>query len=238
LLFWVDGATCLLAALASLCFFPGSRPEVSAEGSHAEPAKAEWWRDRIFLGVLAVTLGVALVFSQLFSTFGMYLKTAAGLPESRIGGLVAINTGLIVIVQMPLTHGTDRFSRTRLTALGALLLGAGFALMPFGNSLAYLAATVVVWTFGEMLTLPLLTTLTSLRASAAAQGRYQGLYTMSYSMGITAGPALGTWVYTVFGGRTLWMAVGGVATLAAGGMLALSRKWDGRSEAFPPPGAL
>jgi len=239
LLFWVDGVTCLLAAVASVWFFPGSRPDPSAaSAAGAEGPNPDWRRDRIFLGVLAVTLGVALVFSQLFSTFGMYLKASAGLAESRIGGLLAVNTGLVVIVQMPLTHGTDRFSRTRLTALGAVLLGAGFALTPFGNSLPYLALTVVVWTFGEMLTLPLLTTLTSLRASAGAQGRYQGLFTMSYSLGVTAGPALGTWIYTAFGGRTLWMSVGAIATLAAAGMLALSRKWDGRTEAFPPPGAL
>ena len=238
LLFWVDGVTCLLAAAASLWFFPGSRPEPAVPGGAAQHPEIDWWRDRIFLGVLAVTLGIALVFSQLFSTFGMYLKESAGLPESRIGGLVAVNTGFIVLVQMPLTHATDRFSRTRLTAIGALLLGAGFALTPWGNSLSYLAATVIVWTFGEMLTLPLLTTLTSLRASSAAQGKYQGLFTMSYSMGVTVGPALGTWVYTAFGGRTLWMAVGAVGTAAAAGMFALSRRWDGRTAAFPPPGAL
>ena len=236
LLFWADGVTCLLAALASLRFFPDSRPEVIAAGP-PESAKVEWWRDRIFLGVLIITFGVALVFSQLFSTYGMYLKTAVGLGESRIGGLVAINTGLIVIVQMPLTHGTDRFSRTRLTALGALLLGIGFALTPFGNSLGYLAATVVVWTFGEMLTLPLLTTLASLRASEVAQGRYQGLFAMSYGVGITIGPALGTWAYTDFGGLVLWIAVGCLATGVAAAMLALSRKWDGRTQARPGSGS-
>lgn len=230
LLFWVDGGTCLLAALASWRFFPASRPEgTAADHAAARAAGAGWWRDSIFLAVLVVTFGVALAFSQLISTYGVYLKDVVGLPESRIGGLVAINTALIVIVQMPLTHGTDRFSRTRLTALGALLLGGGFALTPFADSLPYLAATVVVWTFGEMLTLPLLTTLASLRASAAAQGQYQGLFSMSYGLGVTVGPALGSWTYASYGGRVLWGAVGCVAAGAALVMAALSRRWDGRS---------
>lgn len=229
LLFWVDGATCLLAAMVSWRFFP-SRSDAKTTGMRAAgTGEAHWWQDRIFLGVLLGTFGIALTFSQLLSTYGMYLKTAAGLAESRIGGLLAVNTALIVIVQMPLTHGTDRFSRTRLTALGALLLAAGFALTPFGNSLPYLAGTVVVWTFGEMLTLPLLTTLASLRASAASQGRYQGLFAMSYSLGVTIGPAVGTWAYTAFGGRVLWLAVGCVASAVSVFMLALSSKWDGRS---------
>lgn len=81
-----------------------------------------------------------------------------------------------------------------------------------------------------MLTLPLLTTLVSLRASASAQGRYQGLYTMSYSVGVTIGPVLGTWIYTTFGGPMLWTAVGGVGAIVAGSMLILSLKWDGLAQ--------
>jgi MFS family permease len=229
LLFWVDGATCLLAALAALWLFPASRPEAHAAAQAPGPqADARWWDDRIFLGLLAITTGTSLVISQIFSTYGMYLKNG-GLNEARIGGLIAINTGLIVIAQMPLVHATERFSRTRLTAAGALLLGAGFASTALASSIPYLAVTVVVWTFGEMLTLPLLTTLVSLRASAASQGQYQGLFAMSYSLGTTFGPVFGTWVYAAAGGPTLWASVGCAGGVVAAGMLLLSFEWNGRT---------
>jgi predicted MFS family arabinose efflux permease len=229
LLFWVDGLTCLLAAAASLRFFPAPRP-VSAEGElhHDGRTPIRWLDDRIFIGLMAISFIIAMVFAQLFSTLGMYLKLSAGLPESQIGGLIAINTALIVIFQMPLTHATAHFSPTRVVALGALLLGAGFALTPWSNSVPYLAATIVVWTFGEMLTLPVMMALVSLRAPTGAQGRYQGLYTMSYSLGITVGPAAGTWVFTTSGGTALWLSIGVLGALASAAMLSLSQRWDGR----------
>jgi MFS family permease len=229
LLFWVDGATSLLAALAALLLFPDPRLAASPETPvPSAAAGTRWWRDGRFGALLAVTIGTALIISQIFSTFGVYLKDA-GLTESKIGGLIAVNTGLIVLLQMPLVHGTAHLSRTRLTAAGALLLGVGFAMTPYGAALPYLAFTVVVWTFGEMLTLPLLTTLVSLRAPAAAQGRYQGLFTMSYSLGVTLGPTLGTWTYTAVGGHALWAGVGGTGALVAAAMLLLSFSWDGNS---------
>jgi predicted MFS family arabinose efflux permease len=230
LLFWVDGTTCLLAAAAAWWFFPTNRP---APLVHASPEtttpSARWWDDRVFLALLSATFVFGLVFSQIFSTYSLYLKQVAGLIESRIGPLFAVNTGLIVLLQMQLTHGTERFSRTRLAALGALLLGAGLASIPLaGGNVFALAATVVVWTFGEMLTLPLFTTMVSLRASAGSQGRYQGLWTMSYSLGVTFGPMAGTWIYVTKGPATLWTAVGLVSVSLAIALVGLSTHWDGK----------
>lgn len=229
LLFWADGVTSLLAALAAWRLFPTSRPESHPETVTAAPLeRGDWKRDRVFLGLLAGTTGASLVISQIFGPYAVYLK-GVGLSEARIGWLIAINTGLIVLVQMPLIHATDHLSRTRLTAAGSLLLGAGIAATGLGRSLPYLAATVVVWTFGEMLTLPLLTTLASLRAPANAQGRYQGLLLMSYGVGTTLGPGLGTWVYASYGGGVLWPAVGATGTIVAAALMLLSLRWDGRA---------
>ena len=43
--------------------------------------------------------------------------------------------------------------------LSFLLLGAGLGLMPLGRGFAFGALTVAVWTFGEMLSMPLVTAL-------------------------------------------------------------------------------
>jgi MFS family permease len=228
LLFLVDGATCLVAALTAWRFFPVSRPPRLDDPAASPAGPASRWRDdRVFVALLALTTGTALVITQIFSTYGLYLKHV-GLDERRIGGLLVVNTSLIVIAQMPLAHAVERFSRTRVTALGALLLGAGFAAIPFGSSFLYLAAAAAVWTFGEMLTLPMLTTLVSLRAPDGSQGKYQGLFTMGHSLGAMIGPACGTWVFTAMGGRALWTAVGIVAAAVSAGMLWLSFAWDGR----------
>ncbi len=122
----------------------------------------------------------------------------------------------------------------RVTSVGAILLGGGFGLMPLGHSTAFIALTVVVWTFGEMLTLPFLTTLVSLRAPSSEQGRFQGLFAMAYSMGVVVGPSVGPRLFASYGGGVLWTFVTALGLLAAVLLLGLSRFWDGRGVTAPP----
>ena len=128
-LFWVDAVTSLLAAALLLHLFPMAGPH----GEGAPPAPADVrspWRDRPFLLILVVSFSVGLVFAQFLSTFPLYLHEAYGLPENRIGAIVAVNTLLIVAVEMVLMHKLERLRPARVAAVGALLLCTGFASCP------------------------------------------------------------------------------------------------------------
>jgi hypothetical protein len=46
----------------------------------------------------------------------------------------------------------ERFDTLRVIGVGAFFLCAGFALIPLGTTVEALVVTVLVWTFGEMLT--------------------------------------------------------------------------------------
>ena len=108
-----------------------------------------------------------------FSTYPLYLRLHYGMPESGVGRLIAVNTLLD-------RHGRDaadaHAARTsaRVIAIGTLLLGLGFGLTPFGNTTSFAVFSVVVWTFGEILTLPMLLTLTTLRSDPGGDGRVPG----------------------------------------------------------------
>ena len=155
------------------------------------------------------------------------MRSVYDLPENRIGPLLAINTVLIVLFQMVLTHSLKRFSQPQVTALGVVLLGLGFSLMPLGAGFIYAAFTVVIWTCGEMLSLPTLTTLVSLRAPEHRQGKYQGLYSLSFSLGLTAGPYLGLRLYSLHGSGVLWWSCGLLALVLTAVLLLLARRLDG-----------
>ena len=226
-LFWVDAATCLLAALAFLVFFPAGAPR--SDATEQERRSGSWWKDGVFLSVLLASLGTALVFSQLFSTWGPYLRETSGLTEPSIGLLMAVNTVLIVLFQMPLIHAVQRFSGTGVAAAGALFIAAGFGLMDLQRGMAYVACTVVVWTVGEMLAFPTLSTMVSLRAPAQSQGKYQGLYSLTFSFGIVAGPVLGARCSEAAGWGALWLITGAVGLAVAAALGALSLRWDGRT---------
>ena len=85
------------------------------------------------MGLLLIML---TVFSQLFSTFNLYLNTRYGLPENRIGPLWSVNTLMIVIIEMVLLHALRKRNEMKIIALGACFIGTGFALLPLDRSAA------------------------------------------------------------------------------------------------------
>jgi predicted MFS family arabinose efflux permease len=208
-LFWVDGLTTLAAAVLALVLLPSAGPHDGvAPRSSRRP-----WHDLGFLGMLPLIVCVGLVFVQLINTFPLYMREAYGLPENAIGALIAVNTVLIVTVEMFLMHGLRRARPSRVASVGGLLLGLGFALMPFGRSALYAALTVVVWTFGEMLTMPMLMTLVAVRADESSQGEYQGLASLAFAISWVIGPALGMGIYDRLGSDVLWYACGGLGVV-------------------------
>lgn len=73
--------------------------------------------------------------------------------------------------------------------------------------------TVAVWTFGEMLALPILNVLVAARAPASHRGKYMGFYTMAFSIAFILAPVAGTYVYERFGSDTLWYSIGGLGVV-------------------------
>ncbi len=221
-LFWVDGLTGLAAAVIVFRVFPTAGPHGHGRPPVSDAARSPW-RDRAFLFFLVQVFGVALVFSQFLSTFPLYLHEVYGLPESSIGALVAINTLLIVAVEMLLIHRLRNHPEALLAAVGALFLCGGFALMPLGRGFGYAAGTVVVWTLGEMLVSPTISTIAANRADPASQGRYQGLFSLAFAVAMTVGPGLGTRVYSSLGSDVLWFGVGAMGVVIASGLAVVHR---------------
>jgi predicted MFS family arabinose efflux permease len=219
-LFWADGLTTLAAAGLALLFLRSAGPHVDAGSGPAVPARTPW-RNRGFVRLLPLVFGVGLIFAQFFTMFPLYLRSAYGLPESSVGRLIAVNTVLIVAVEMLLMHALRHRRPEGVVAVGTVLLGLGFGLMPFGAGATYAAFTVVVWTFGEMLTLPTLMSLVTLRSDPAALGEYQGLTSLGFAAASTLGPILASWLYAAAGGNSVWYACGGLGLLLGAGFAVL-----------------
>jgi predicted MFS family arabinose efflux permease len=213
-LFWADGLTSLAAAGLALAFLPSAGPHV-AEGPAAKAGAA--WRNAGFARLLPLVFGVGLIFAQFFTMFPLYLRSAYALSESSVGRLVAVNTVLIVAVEMLLMHALSGRRPERVVSVGVALLGLGFGLMPFGSGAGYAAFTVVVWTFGEMLTLPMLMSLVTLRSDPSAIGEYQGLTSLAFAAASTVGPICAAWLYAAAGSDSVWYACGGLGVLLAAG---------------------
>src|SRR5205823_11625052 len=151
-------------------------------------------RDRPFIIFLLATLCITLVDFQMGSSFALHVK-GLGFPSRAYGVLISMNGMLIVAFELFLTQWTRRFAPRSMIALGYLLAGAGFALTGIARTLPALAATVVIWTLGEMVSSPVASAYAVQLAPEQYRGRYLGLVMMMWSLGMVIGPPVGTFVF-------------------------------------------
>lgn len=211
-LFVVDGGTSLLAGVVLVA----ARMVVGRAGDRPKTALA--WKahaDGRFLYFLLAILPVLLVFFQHASSMPLFLVRELGLSTAAFGFLITINTVLIVFLEIPLIGRTARWPHRRTLVLGALLSGAGFGAMAFAHGVVFVAGTVVLWTFGEMLFFPGSAALSTDLAPPNRQGEYSGLYQATFSIAFAAGPWAGTAVLERFGGRVLWGAAFALGLVSA-----------------------
>lgn len=215
LLFVVDAATCLAAAVVLLVTLPATRHFAGEADAGAPRASMAPLRDLPFLLFMLVIFGISVSFFQVFTVLPLHLRDGYGLAENGVGSILALNAGIIVLVEMLLLRRLETRSPMRVAGLGALLIGGGLALLPLGPPLGFAILATVVWTFGEMLTLPIATVIVSMRGSDASTGGYMGVYMVTFGLAFIAAPWAGTRVYDAFGPTTLWLGIGVIGVLAA-----------------------
>jgi MFS family permease len=115
----------------------------------------------------------------------------------------------------------QRLNRSRVIAVGALLVGAGYGLNAVARGPGTFAIGVVVWTVGEILVLPIGNAVVADVAPSHMRGRYQGTYGLSFGMAGFVAPLAGTWIMEQFGTGVLWMSCLGIGLAVAAGHLML-----------------
>jgi predicted MFS family arabinose efflux permease len=173
------------------------------------------------------------VFFQFFSTLPLYLREVYGLQENVIGPLLAVNAIIIALFEMVLLRAIEHLEPLRLVAAGCLLIGLGLGLMPLGRGVLYAAFTVVVWTVGEMLSLPMTNSIAAARGAAGSSGRFLGAYSLAFSIAFIVAPVLGTMVYEQVGHDALWFGVAALGVVLALASFALARSIGGHQDHVP-----
>jgi MFS family permease len=125
---------------------------------------------------------------------------------------------------MVLLHNLRKKRAMSLIALGAVLMGIGFGLLPLGRSFLFAAFTVAVWTMGEILIMPLTATVVSNRADGASAGRYLGLLSFAFSLSMLIAPLVGNWLLASAGGTVLWVIMGGACALTGAGFWIMRKR--------------
>ncbi len=183
------------------------------EGERMGEALRAAARDRRFLFFLLSTLLAALVDMQMGSTFALHV-TFLGFAPHVYGMLISLNAVLVITLELAIINVTQRMSPRPVIALGYLLWGLGFSLTGAARTVPLLATTVVIWTFGEMISSPLIAAYVAQIAPERFRGRYMGLFVTSWSVALCIGPPLGTFVFER-NPAALWAGCGILGLLSA-----------------------
>ncbi len=185
-------------------------------------------RDRAFLFFLVSSVLGAFVYDQANVTFPLHV-TESGLSNADYGLLISLNGLAIVLLELPFTSITQRFPAIPTLAVGSVLVGLGFALNAWAESLAALAFTVLIWTIGEIVYAPVASAYVADIAPVHLRGRYQGAFGLSWGLSFMLGPLLGA-VFFAWNGDAFWLFCGVLGVLSAGLLLAGSRTPRSRTE--------
>jgi MFS family permease len=194
LLFLTDAASSAIFGVISLIALPHGTRTTRSEDRALGGARSAILADRGFLLVLAGIFASAIVYSQTYSTFPIWVRDL-GFDEKLYGFLQGANGFLVVAFELAVTSIALRYARTRMIALGILLTGLGFGAFAVLQTALGMFLAVVVWSFGEMFDSPSVAAYTADRAPSHARGRYQSVLGVTYGLAFTVGPILGTAVY-------------------------------------------
>ncbi|MGC4039507.1 MAG: MFS transporter [Flavobacterium sp.] len=184
-LFWVDGATCILAILIFWAKVKEKKKTAFRDKEHpGEVLTHSVFKDKPFWIFLFTCLVSGVMFFQVFTTIPLYHKEQFNMTEFQTGILLTMNGLLIFLLEMPIVSYVERnkISKVKVVATGCLLMSVSIFLMLINTWAGILVIMMLFMTFGEMFAFPFSNSVALSRAPKGHEGRYMAIYTMSYSM--------------------------------------------------------
>jgi MFS family permease len=235
-LFLADAITSWTYAVIALALLPETRPQARERPDGPQRGFGTVLADRVFRRYWLGSFAMAIAFAQPMAILGLVL-TGRGMSTAVYGELISVNGLIIIVAEFWLSGRTRRFPPAYVMALGALLVGGGFALTGLaGSSLPLLLATVAVWTLGEMLGSPTGQAYLAAIAPPDLRGRYAGGLGLAWGLAFCVGPILGSNALA-FGHGAIWIGsavLGVIAATLFAGLPPVPRPTREAEQALPP----
>ncbi len=178
-LFWVDGATCILAILIFWIKVKEKKKSKYTDKEHpGEILTNSVFKDRPFWIFLGATLITGILFFQLFTTIPLYHKEQFNLSELQTGLLLTLNGVLIFFLEMPIVSYIERhkINKLKVITLGCLAMAISMYLLLVNYWAGILIIMMLFMTFGEMFVFPFSNSFAMSRAPKGHEGRYMAIF--------------------------------------------------------------
>ena len=227
-LFLTDAVISLISAGIVILFLPETKPQVQG---HAKPETMRQtfagykrvFKDTAFLAFIGVSVMMTMVYMNMNSTLGVYLRDEHGISATQYGWLISINAIIVVFFQFWVTRRLEKYKPLLMMAAGSLLYAIGFAMYGFVPTYALFILAMVIITIGEMVVSPFQQSLVASFAPEQMRGRYMAVSGLSWSISFTVGPYFAGLLLDSANPNLLWGFCGLIGILASLGFVFLNK---------------
>jgi predicted MFS family arabinose efflux permease len=228
-LFIADAIISLIAASIVMVSLPETKPEAKPGAEHESLAQTfggyfKVLKDTTFMLFIGACLLMVLVYMNMNTTLGVYLRDVYGVPESGYGWILSLNAAMVVFFQFYTTRRVENRPPLLMMALGTALYAIGFAMYGFVSAYIFFLLAMVIITIGEMIVVPVSQALVARFAPEDMRGRYMAMFGFSWGIPYAIGPLMAGIVMDNYNPKLLWYATGVVGMLAVAGFLSLQRR--------------
>ncbi|MEJ2605642.1 MAG: MFS transporter, partial [Anaerolineales bacterium] len=238
LLFISDAVTSIITAVIIFLILPETRP-VGPAGETKESMLVTFAgygkviRDRFFMVFIGASILMVIVYSQMNSTLGVYLRDIHSVPEQGFGYILSLNAAMVVIFQFAITRRITKYPPMIILAVGSVLYSIGFAMYGWVSNYSLFLLAMVIITVGEMLQVPVSQALVARIAPEDMRGRYMAVFGLSWAIPFAIGPLLAGLIMDYGDPHWVWFGAGIVGMLATTIFVLLQRGEETLPESEP-----
>jgi MFS family permease len=238
LLFISDAVTSIITAVIIFLILPETRPVDPAEETKESmlvtfAGYGKVIRDRFFMVFIGASILMVIVYSQMNSTLGVYLRDIHSVPEQGFGYILSLNAAMVVLFQFAITRRITKYPPMIILAVGSVLYSIGFAMYGWVSNYSLFLLAMVIITIGEMLQVPVSQALVARIAPEDMRGRYMAMFGLSWAIPFAIGPLLAGLIMDYGDPHWVWFGAGIVGMLATTIFVLLQRGEETLPESEP-----
>lgn len=228
LLFIVEGAVSIIVGILILSFLPQGKGFIKKAKENAlNMVIMKPWKDIFYVKFILLTTVFITCAFLMFRVVPVFFKEQWHIDEFAIGIIIGINGAVIALFEMIMINKIEaRRPPMFFIIIGAVFFAVSYMMLSAPISFHIIAAVVVIiiFTGGEMFSLPFINTIVISRSNAHNRGLYAAGYTLSWSCAQVIGPLFGFYIAKNLGYNWLWFGLACILVLCAWGFNRLGKE--------------
>jgi len=240
LLFIADAVISGITAVIIYFALPETKPMLRRGGGPRESVAQTFLgygqvlRDRLFMAFAGVCVLMGIVYIQMNTTLGVYLRDTHGITTEYYGYMLSMNAVIVVLFQFAVTRRVKVWPEFLAMAIGTALYAIGFGMYGFTSVYPMFLVAMVIITIGEMIVAPVGQALVARMSPEAMRGRYMAIFGFSWAIPSMVGPLLAGLTMDNLDPRWVWYSVGVIGIVTALGFVGLGRVMARRERSLEP----